>query len=59
MIFFVVAFRAYSRFIYQMGIYAFLGVAQAIAFFAMGSMFALLTFFASQQLHKVNSLTWV
>ncbi|KAF5382133.1 hypothetical protein D9615_004305 [Tricholomella constricta] len=37
---------------FYMGIYAFLGVAQAIAFFIMGSMFALLTYFASQSLHK-------
>jgi hypothetical protein len=41
----------------QMGIYAFLGVAQAIAFFIMGSMFALLTYFASQSLHKVSHFT--
>ncbi|KAG6909964.1 hypothetical protein DXG01_014233 [Tephrocybe rancida] len=37
---------------FYMGIYAFLGVAQAIAFFIMGSMFALLTYFASQSLHR-------
>ncbi|KAG6861355.1 hypothetical protein C0995_001088 [Termitomyces sp. Mi166 len=37
---------------FYMGIYAFLGVSQAISFFLMGSMFALLTFFASQSLHR-------
>ncbi|GLB40491.1 putative transporter [Lyophyllum shimeji] len=37
---------------FYMGIYAFLGVAQAVAFFIMGSMFAMLTYFASQRLHK-------
>ncbi|KAF9466563.1 ABC transporter [Collybia nuda] len=37
---------------FYMGIYAFLGVAQAIATFIMGSMFAMLTYFASQHLHK-------
>ncbi|KAF8072009.1 ABC transporter [Lyophyllum atratum] len=37
---------------FYMGIYAFLGVSQAVAFFIMGSMFALLTYFASQSLHK-------
>ncbi|KAJ7039616.1 ABC transporter [Mycena alexandri] len=35
-----------------MGIYAFFGVSQAITFFFMGSTFALLTYFASQTLHK-------
>lgn len=33
-----------------------LGVAQAIFSFTMGAAFALLTFFASQSLHKVGSL---
>ncbi|RDB25853.1 Oligomycin resistance ATP-dependent permease YOR1 [Hypsizygus marmoreus] len=37
---------------FYMSIYAFLGVFQAIAFFIMGSMFAILTYFASQSLHK-------
>ncbi|KAF8896247.1 ABC transporter [Infundibulicybe gibba] len=37
---------------FYMGIYAFLGVSQALANFLMGSMFAMLTFFASQTLHK-------
>jgi hypothetical protein len=35
-----------------MGIYAALGVSQAIFSFAMGATFALLTYFASQRLHK-------
>ena len=35
-----------------MGIYAGLGVAQAFAMFLMGSAFAILTFFASQTLHR-------
>ncbi|KAF9267240.1 ABC transporter [Marasmius fiardii PR-910] len=39
-----------------MGIYAALGVAQAIAVFIMGSAFALLTFFASQKLHRAAIL---
>jgi hypothetical protein len=38
-----------------MGIYAALGLAQALAFFLMGSMFALFTYFASQRLHRVRS----
>jgi hypothetical protein len=38
----------------QMGIYAGLGVTQALASFVMGGAFALLTYFASQQLHKVS-----
>ncbi|KAG7444868.1 ABC transporter [Guyanagaster necrorhizus] len=38
---------------FYMGIYAMLGVAQAFAFFVMGSMFALLTYFASQNLHSL------
>ncbi|TFK40264.1 ABC transporter [Crucibulum laeve] len=37
---------------FYMGIYAGLGVAQAAASFLMGSMFAMLTYFASQRLHK-------
>jgi hypothetical protein len=37
-----------------MAIYAFFGVSQAITFFFMGSTFALLTYFASQNLHKVS-----
>ncbi|KAK7032834.1 oligomycin resistance ATP-dependent permease YOR1 [Favolaschia claudopus] len=36
----------------SMGIYALLGVSQAISFFLMGSTFAGLTYFASQNLHK-------
>ena len=36
-----------------MGVYAGLGIAQAVAFFLMGSMFAFLSYFASKQLHKV------
>lgn len=36
-----------------MGIYAGLGIAQAVATFTMGTTFALLTYFASQRLHKV------
>ena len=35
-----------------MGIYAGLGVSQAITFFMMGSTFASLTYFASQALHR-------
>ncbi|KAG7451066.1 ABC transporter [Guyanagaster necrorhizus] len=38
---------------FYMGIYAMLGVAQALAFFVMGSMFAILTYFASQRLHSL------
>lgn len=37
---------------FYMGIYAMLGVAQALSFFVMGSMFAVLTYFASQRLHS-------
>ncbi|EPQ54017.1 ABC transporter [Gloeophyllum trabeum ATCC 11539] len=37
---------------FYMGIYAALGVSQAISFFFMGSMFAYLTYFASRQLHR-------
>ncbi|KAJ7758854.1 ABC transporter [Mycena maculata] len=40
---------------FYMGIYAFFGVSQAITFFFMGSTFALLTYFASQNLHKVRN----
>lgn len=41
----------------QMGIYAALGVSQAITFFMMGSLFAMLTFIASKKLHNVSHLT--
>ncbi|KAJ7086114.1 ABC transporter [Mycena belliarum] len=37
---------------FYMAIYAFFGASQAITFFFMGSTFALLTYFASQNLHK-------
>ncbi|RXW24280.1 hypothetical protein EST38_g1589 [Candolleomyces aberdarensis] len=37
---------------FYMGIYAGLGVGQAVAAFIMGAAFALLTYFASQRLHK-------
>jgi hypothetical protein len=37
-----------------MGIYAGIGVSQAIFNFSMGAMFALLTYYASQRLHKVS-----
>ncbi|KAJ6577412.1 P-loop containing nucleoside triphosphate hydrolase protein [Mycena capillaripes] len=37
---------------FYMGIYAFFGLMQAVTFFFMGSTFALLTYFASQNLHK-------
>ncbi|CAK5275397.1 unnamed protein product [Mycena citricolor] len=37
---------------FYMAIYAVLGVSQAITFFFMGSSFALLTYYASQNLHK-------
>ncbi|KAJ3775268.1 ABC transporter [Lentinula raphanica] len=37
---------------FYMGIYAGLGVAQATAMFMMGTTFAMLTYFASQRLHK-------
>ncbi|KAJ6570148.1 ABC transporter, partial [Mycena vulgaris] len=37
---------------FYMGIYAFFGISQALTFFFMGSTFALLTYFASQNLHK-------
>jgi hypothetical protein len=36
-----------------MGIYAAFGCSQALVSFVMGATFALLTFFASQRLHKV------
>ncbi|KAF9268335.1 hypothetical protein L218DRAFT_954696 [Marasmius fiardii PR-910] len=39
-----------------MGIYAALGATTAIAFFIMGSTFALLTYFASQKLHRAAIL---
>ncbi|KAJ3795163.1 ABC transporter [Lentinula aff. detonsa] len=42
----------YSNHKIQMGIYAGLGVAQAMAMFLMGTTFAMLTYFASQRLHK-------
>lgn len=38
----------------QMGIYAGLGIAQAIGFFLMGLMFSFLTYYASQELHRVR-----
>jgi hypothetical protein len=38
----------------QMGVYASIGVSQAIFNFFMGAMFALLTYYASQRLHKVS-----
>ncbi|KAJ3531396.1 hypothetical protein NM688_g7581 [Phlebia brevispora] len=38
---------------FYMGVYAALGAAQAVAFFWMGLMFALLTFYASKELHKI------
>ncbi|KII89764.1 hypothetical protein PLICRDRAFT_39929 [Plicaturopsis crispa FD-325 SS-3] len=38
---------------FYMGIYAGLGVAQAVSFFFMGSCFAALTYFASQRLHQL------
>ncbi|TDL28197.1 ABC transporter [Rickenella mellea] len=38
---------------FYMGIYAGLGFAQALGFFVMGSMFAFLTYFASQRLHSL------
>ncbi|KAJ7678475.1 ABC transporter [Mycena rosella] len=37
---------------FYMGIYAFFGLSQAIFFFFMGATFAMLTYFASQNLHK-------
>jgi len=37
-----------------MGIYAAFGVAQAVSMFLIGSSFAVLTYFASQRLHKVG-----
>ncbi|KAJ7454698.1 ABC transporter [Mycena latifolia] len=37
---------------FYMAIYAFFGASQAITFFFMGSTFAMLTYFASQNLHK-------
>ncbi|KAJ7510445.1 putative ATP-binding cassette transporter protein YOR1 [Mycena galericulata] len=37
---------------FYMAIYSFFGVSQAITFFFMGSTFAMLTYFASQTLHK-------
>lgn len=38
-----------------MGIYAGLGVGQAVFFFCMGSGFAMLTYIASKKLHNVSS----
>lgn len=38
-----------------MGVYAAIGVCQALAFAVMGSMFALLTYFASRELHRVSN----
>jgi hypothetical protein len=37
-----------------MTIYAGLGVSQAIFYFFMGAMFAILTYYTSQRLHKVS-----
>ena len=37
-----------------MGIYAGLGISQAIGFFLMGLMFSFLTFYASRGLHKAS-----
>ncbi|GJE96593.1 ABC transporter [Phanerochaete sordida] len=39
---------------FYMGIYAGLGISQAIGFFLMGLMFSFLTFYASRGLHKVS-----
>jgi hypothetical protein len=39
----------------QTGIYAALGVSQALTMFMMGAVFALLTYYASQQLHGVRA----
>jgi len=39
-----------------MGVYASLGVAQAFGAFLMGATFAILTYFASQNLHKVSAI---
>jgi hypothetical protein len=41
-----------------MGVYAAFGCSQAVFSFFMGSTFALLTFFASQRLHKVFFWIW-
>ncbi|KAM6504240.1 ATP-binding cassette transporter YOR1 [Amanita muscaria] len=40
---------------FYMGLYAMLGGAQAVALFLVGGSFAMLTYFASQRLHKANS----
>ncbi|KAK2460902.1 hypothetical protein APHAL10511_007372 [Amanita phalloides] len=40
---------------FYMGLYAALGISQAFASFLMGGSFALLTYFASQRLHKIAS----
>ena len=37
-----------------MGIYAALGVSQSLTMFFMGSSFAILTYYASQELHEVS-----
>ncbi|KAI0783557.1 P-loop containing nucleoside triphosphate hydrolase protein [Abortiporus biennis] len=37
---------------FYMGVYAGLGVAQAVGFFLMGGMFSFLTYFASRELHR-------
>jgi hypothetical protein len=39
----------------QTGIYAALGVSQALTIFMMGGVFALFTYYASQQLHRVSA----
>lgn len=39
----------------QTGIYAALGVSQALTMFMMGGVLALLTYYASQQLHGVSA----
>ncbi|KAF5392368.1 hypothetical protein D9757_001460 [Collybiopsis confluens] len=41
-----------AHYFLQMGIYAGLGVAQAMAVFLMGATFAIFTYFASQRLHR-------
>lgn len=38
----------------QMGVYAGLGVSQAVGFFLMGLLFSLLTYFASRELHRAS-----
>jgi len=41
---------------FYMGIYAALGITQAIGFFLLGAIFSFITYFGSQALHRVSLL---